>query len=231
MATSLVADGVHAVPLGAVNAFPLDGPDGLTLIDAGFPGRVGLVLDAIRGLGRAPGDLKHVVLTHAHPDHIGSLAAIVKETGARTYMHALDAPIAERGSGFRPMSPAPGLMAGVLFRLFAGKIGTVEPAGIDVKIQDGDVLPIAGGLRVIHVPGHCAGQVALLRAGDGVLFAADACSNVMGLGPPIGYEDRTEGELSQEKLAGLAFEVACFGHGKAIARGAAQRFRARWPRP
>ncbi len=218
------------MPLGAVNAFLLEAPDGLTLIDTGFPGRVNLLLQAIRDLGRAPRDLKHVVLTHAHPDHIGSLAAIVRETGARTYMHPLDVPIAERGSGFRPMTAAPGLLATVLFRLFAGRISEVEPTKIDVELQDGDVLPIAGGLQVIHVPGHCAGQVALLRAKDGVLFTADACTNVMGLGPPIGYEDRIQGETSQRKLAGLAFDVACFGHGKAVMRDASGRFRTRWPR-
>ena len=102
---------------------------------------------------------------------------------------------------------------------------TVEPTHIDQQLMGGDRLPIAGGLDIIHVPGHCAGQVAILWTERGVLFAGDACSNLMGLGPPIGYEDREEGERSQRKLASLNFDMACFGHGRPIKHAAAARFR------
>ena len=110
MAVKRVIEGVHVVPMGMANAFLIEGQDGLTLIDAGFPGKEAALFDAIRGLGRRPEELKHLVFTHGHPDHIGSAAAIVRETGARTYMHPLDIPMAERGGPFRPMTPAPGLM-------------------------------------------------------------------------------------------------------------------------
>ena len=50
-----------------------------------------------------------------------------------------------------------------------------------------------------------------------------------GLGSPIGFEDRAEGERSQRKLATLAFDVACFGHGAPITRDAGARFAMRWP--
>jgi hypothetical protein len=53
---------------------------------------------------------------------------------------------------------------------------TVDPIRVDRLAEDDDVLPIAGGLSVIHMPGHCAGQVAILWPEyDGVLFAADVC--------------------------------------------------------
>ncbi len=222
--------GLHVVPVGAVNAFLIAGPDGLTLIDAGFPDKADVILAAVAKLGRAPADVRHIVLTHAHPDHIGSLAALKRATGAETWMHETDAPIAERGSGFRPMTPAPGLLSKVLFAVFArgGDKKSVEPCAIDHRVTGGDLLPVAGGLRAIHAPGHCAGQIALLWESRGVLFAADACSHVMGLGPPIGYEDRAEGERSQRKLSALAFDVACFGHGKVLAPKAAEGFRAKW---
>jgi glyoxylase-like metal-dependent hydrolase (beta-lactamase superfamily II) len=71
-------------------------------VDAGFPDKASLVFDAIRQLGRSTRDLRHLIFTHGHPDHIGSAAAIVRETGATTYMHALDALLAETGP-FRPM--------------------------------------------------------------------------------------------------------------------------------
>jgi len=102
-----IVEGAYLVPLGSANAVLLDGGPELALADAGFPDKASLVFDAIRQLGRTPRDLRHLIFTHGHPDHIGSAAAIVRETGATTYMHALDAPFAETGGPFRPMNPAP----------------------------------------------------------------------------------------------------------------------------
>jgi glyoxylase-like metal-dependent hydrolase (beta-lactamase superfamily II) len=227
MTAKKLVDGLYRIA-GLANTYLLDAPEGLTLVDTGFPDGAEKILASVRQLGRAPNDLRHIILTHAHLDHIGSLAAIVRVTGARTYMHPLDVPIAERGTGFRPLAAAPGLLAGLLFKLFARSNRSVEPCRIDQTVTDGEVLPIGGGLKVIHVPGHCAGQVALLWAERRVLFTGDACTNIFGLGPPIGYEDRAEGERSQRNLAALDFEVACFGHGPPLLHDAAARFRARW---
>jgi glyoxylase-like metal-dependent hydrolase (beta-lactamase superfamily II) len=77
---------------GVANAFLIESDDGLTLIDAGYPRKQAAVFAAIRALGRSADQLKHLILTHGHPDHIGSGAAIVRETAARTYMHPLDIP-------------------------------------------------------------------------------------------------------------------------------------------
>jgi glyoxylase-like metal-dependent hydrolase (beta-lactamase superfamily II) len=85
MGVKRVIDGVHVVPMGMANAFLIDGDDGLTLIDAGHPGKEAAVFGAISGIGRSADQLKHLIFTHGHPDHIGSAAAIVRETGARTY--------------------------------------------------------------------------------------------------------------------------------------------------
>ena len=63
----------------------------------------------------------------------------------------------------------------------------------------------------------------------GVLIAADAAANVFGLGLSPVYEDLDEGRRSLGKLAGLDFEVACFGHGKPIPSGASRRFAQKWP--
>ena len=229
MRSTLVVPGLYAIPVGPVNTFLLDAPDGCTLIDSGLPGSTEKILDAIRALGKKPGDIRHILLTHAHPDHIGSFAAVKKATGASAYMHPSDAPIATSGKGFRPMKAAPGLLTGIMFRLFVRPLPSVEAAPIEHLIEDGDELPIAGGIRAVHVPGHCAGQLAFQwRRDGGVLFAADTCSNMMGLGWSLGYEDLEEGKRSLRKLAKLDFNVACFGHGKAITEDASSRFREKW---
>jgi len=228
MAAKHVINGVQVVPMGMANAFLIEGDDGLTLIDAGFPGKEAAVFGAIRGLGRSSDQLKNLIFTHGHPDHIGSAAAIVRQTGAKTYMHPLDIPIAESGGPFRPMRPAPGLLGQVLCRLFFHPEERLEPVAIDQPLTAGEILPIAGGIEVIPTPGHCAGQVALLWHPGRMLFAGDVGTNLMGLGDPVGFENLDEGRASQRKLASLSFDAAGFGHGKSIARDASMRFRNKW---
>src|SRR5207302_1553049 len=76
----------------------------------------------------------------------------------------------------------------------------------------------------------CAGQLAFLwPEHGGVLLAADAAASVFGLSLSPMYEDLDEGRRSLAKLASLDFEVACFGHGRPIAGGAAGRFRCQLP--
>jgi len=228
MGAKLVINGVHVVPMGMANAFLIESDDGLTLIDAGFPAKEAAVFGAIKALGRSADQLRHLIFTHGHPDHIGSAAAIVRQTGARTYMHPLDVSITESGGPFRPMRPAPGLLGQVLCRLFFNPNERIEPVTIDESMTDGEILPIAGGIAVIHTPGHCAGHVALLWRPGRMLFAGDVCTNLMGLGDPVGFENLAEGRASQRKLASLLFNAAGFGHGKPIARDASAQFRYKW---
>jgi glyoxylase-like metal-dependent hydrolase (beta-lactamase superfamily II) len=218
------------IAIGPINMFLLESNDGCALIDTGLPGSADAILKAVTELGKPPSAIRHILLTHAHPDHIGSLAAVKKATGAGAYIHPADIPIATSGKGFRPMNPAPGLLTGVLFRLFVRLDRMVEPAAIDHHVDDGEQLPIAGGITAIHVPGHCAGQLVFLWGQQGgVLFAADACSNMMGLGWSLGYEDFEQGKKDLAKLSELDFQIACFGHGKPILENASRRFREKWP--
>jgi glyoxylase-like metal-dependent hydrolase (beta-lactamase superfamily II) len=228
MAAKHVIEGVQMVPMGMSNAFLVEGHDGLTLIDAGYPGKAEAVFGAIRELGGSPDHLKHLIFTHGHPDHIGSAAAIVRQTGAKTYMHPLDIPMAESGGPFRPMRGAPGLLRQAMCKLFFHPEERMEPIAIDQPLTPGEILPIAGGFEIIHTPGHCAGQVALLWRPGRMLFAGDVCMNVMGLGDPVGFENLDEGRASQRKLASLSFDAVGFGHGAAIARDASIRFREKW---
>jgi glyoxylase-like metal-dependent hydrolase (beta-lactamase superfamily II) len=147
-------------------------------------------------------------------------------------MHPLDAAITRTGRVAPHLKPSPGLLNNVLFRIFIG-FGEAEydAAEIEHEVSDGVELPMAGGIRAIHVPGHCAGQLAFLwEKHGGVLFAADTASNLMGLGLSLGYADLQEGVRSLTKIAKLDFEIACFGHGKPILRGASAKFGRKWGR-
>lgn len=228
MGLKKIIEGAYLVPLGMANAVLLDGEPELALVDAGFPGKASVLFDTIRQLGRTPRDLRHLIFTHGHPDHIGSAAAIVRESGATTYMHATDAPFAETGGPFRPMNPAPGLLPKTAYRFVWHPQERMEPVRIDRHITDGETLPIAGGLQVVCTPGHCAGQVAFLWQGERLLIAGDVGMNILGLGDPVGFEDIEEGRRSQRKVAALRFDAAAFGHGQTIRSGASERFRRKW---
>jgi glyoxylase-like metal-dependent hydrolase (beta-lactamase superfamily II) len=109
------------------------------------------------------------------------------------------------------MRAAPGLLPQVLCKLLYHPDERLEPVAIDQPLTAGDILPIAGGIEVIHTPGHCAGQVALLWRPGRMLFAGDVCTNLMGLGDPVGFESLKEGRASQRKLVSLSFDAVGFG--------------------
>lgn len=224
---------IHELSLGIVNVWLIRDGDGWALIDTGSPNSAGEILNAAAILGFQPGQLRHIVLTHHHADHAGSLAALRLRTPAGATAHPLDSDLIRRGMAVRPtLKPGPSALSQVLVRLFGASGSAPYEAGIvEGEANEGDLLPIAGGLRVIHTPGHSAGHIALLAERHGVLFAGDACANMFGLGLSIMYEDAAEGMRSLARLALLDFEAVCFGHGRAITRDAAGRFRRRWARP
>lgn len=230
--TEQILPGVHAIRIrgGYVNAYFV-AEDEVTLIDSGLPGQAGKILRAVRDAGRKAEDLKHIAITHHHVDHSGSLAALVAATKARVYVHPLDAPIV-RGDrdvpGPNPASKLGKALGPVIARLSPRRLAAIT---IDREVADGDDVPIAGGMTVVHTPGHTAGHVSYLwPQHGGVLFAGDAAGNMFGrLGPPLGMytEDMAQAKESIRKLAALEFGSACFGHG-GVLRGKAHAAFRRW---
>lgn len=222
--------GVYQLSFGFVNAFLID-DDGLTLIDTGVVGSAPAIIQALGEIGRQPDEIRQVILTHLHADHVGSARAIKEASGAKVYMHPLDAQDYMQGRWMRPRPEARGFINRLVVGAITGrdKLMTAEVTLIDGELSDGQTLPFAGGLKVIHTPGHTAGHVVLLWPKEGgVLFGGDACGNLFSLKPSMLYEDFTQGMRSLAKIASLKFETACLAHGRVISGGADEKIRQKW---
>lgn len=220
---------LYALNLGGVNAFVIRAADGLTLIDTGYPGSSVAIANQLAVLGHSLTAIKRIIVTHCHPDHAGGLAELQALTGAAAWMHPADATMVQAGVSMRAsIGPTPGLVNYVIYKIVIARAArSIPPAEVAHVVADGAELP--GGLQVIHTPGHSAGQIALWwpRHG-GVLFVADNAINVAGLALFPAYEDLARGRRSLALLAGLDFQIACFGHGRTILRNAAAQFRGKW---
>ncbi|MEU6772502.1 MBL fold metallo-hydrolase [Streptomyces sp. NPDC046759] len=213
-------------PVGQAYLWRDDG--GLTLIDAGTIGAGRAIAEAVEELGHAPGDVRRIVLTHFHEDHAGGAGEFAALSGGEVLAHHLDAPFV-RG---RLPGPSPRFEEWELpIHAAAAELlpdGTPVPPAAVTGVSDGDVLDFGGGARVIHVPGHTDGSIALFLPTEGVLFTGDtvaaspADGSVM---PGVFNVDRPQLLASLGRLAELDAEVACFGHGDPLVAGAAAALR------
>ena len=220
-----IIPGVHrvdGVDLGQVYLY--EEADRLTLIDAGMAGSSDRILAEIEAIGRRPKDLRQIVVTHHHPDHVGAIADLVERTNARVLAHTLDAPVVQ-GEASAEETQLSAAEERALEEISKNVIDA-PPAKVDEELEDGDEIDIDGGGKIVHVPGHTAGSIALYLPKRRVLFTGDAAAGVGGV-PIVGVfnVDPEETRRSFARLAELDFEVACFGHGPPLDRNAALAFR------
>ena len=216
-----MVDGVFELRLGYVNVHVIVTDDGVVLVDTGLPGRSPLIEKALRDIRRPLGEVTTILITHHHPDHVGSLADLRRRSGARVIAHAADAPAIT--GAIPPTAPA-----GRIGKLVSRLIGTVEPTKIDqlITVDGSEPLP---GFTALHTPGHTRGHVSfLLDRSGGILFAGDAAGSRRGRvsAPPRPVTaDPLRAGHSLARLAELEFEHAVFGHGRAVSGMAAEAFR------
>ena len=191
--------------------------DSATLIDTGAPGSGADIAAAVPGIDR-------IVLTHGHVDHTGSAAQLRESTGALVMAGAGDAAII-RGEADMPPPAFEAWEIPIYERVSAGLPDAAPPVPVDRELDDGDVLDFGGGARVLAIPGHTEGSIAVHLPEHGVLFTGDTIANVGHLMLGTFNQDRARTVASFQRLAALDVETACFGHGEPITNGAGDRIR------
>lgn len=222
-----ISSHIYQISLGFVNVFIIE-DQGLTLIDTGPRGSAAKIFNSIRHAGKNPYDIKRIILTHAHPDHAGSAEELKRILKVPVLAHYADARIAKYGIGFRnEMQITPGLKNWLIYQCMIRRSGIdIEPVMTDETLKDNDILPLLGGTRIIHTPGHTSGHICLLTESGETLIAGDLLSNFIYLGLSVCYENTDEGLNSIQKTLHYEFTKIAFGHGRAILKGAASVIRA-----
>jgi glyoxylase-like metal-dependent hydrolase (beta-lactamase superfamily II) len=151
------------------------------LVDCGYPGFLPLIEKAAAGFGIALRDLTGLIITHHDLDHMGA-AAELKERfpSIKTYASAIDAPYVSGKQKSLRLEQAEAMLATMpeenkqWAHSFIQTLEAMKPVEVDEKLDDGQVLPVCGGVQVIYTPGHMSGHISLLVQQSKTLIAADA---------------------------------------------------------
>ena len=162
--------------------------DEVCLIDSGVVSSESVIFDYLDNIGLKPDDISLLILTHSHPDHIGSAKSIKEKSGCKIAAHPGERSWIEDIDLQAKERPVPNFHSLVE--------GSVE---VDIILEDMDIVNLGEevNLKIIHTPGHSNGSISLLILGEGVLFTGDAVPIRGDL--PI-YDDATESIQSIKKL-------------------------------
>ena len=222
-----LAAGVYRIPtLGDyINSYAFVDDDGsVTLVDCGFKRAPAKIVSALAAIGKHPRDVQRIVLTHAHFDHSGGASTMVDETGVNGVdVHADDAGYVRTGTR------VPGDTASTSGRIFARTPwGDFRATPVAQELVDGQTLDVAGGLRVIHTPGHTPGHISLLHPGSGVLITGDSIFNMnsrMSWPTKVFCTSFRQNVETAHVLGELDYSLAAFTHGPEIRDNAREQVR------
>jgi glyoxylase-like metal-dependent hydrolase (beta-lactamase superfamily II) len=199
-----IAPGIHSVRLLSVQAFLISEPQ-MTLIDTGLIGSGRRVERYVRRIGRSMDDLSRIICTHAHPDHIGAVRELAGDREVEVLMHRADL----AGLRVTLRDAVANRNRGQLIAYFTRHPGEATP------VEDGQLLPMLGGLQVVHTPGHTPGSICLYAASQKLLFVGDTLQVIRGkvsFANTVFSEDMPLAKASVARMAELDVETIVFSH-------------------
>jgi glyoxylase-like metal-dependent hydrolase (beta-lactamase superfamily II) len=227
-----VAEGVHRIGEHFVNWYLVEEGGRITIVDAGLPASWQSLLEALSKIGRSPGDVEALVLTHAHFDHIGFAERARVELGIPVWVHENDAPLTRRPwlymSERSPLSYLGPRMLPIVASFIRAGAPRVGPIRQVRRFGNEGVLDVPGSPRILFTPGHTLGHVGLHLPERDAVISGDALVThdpyTDTRGPRIvaraATADSERALASLELLAGTGAGTLLPGHGEPWTGGA-----------
>lgn len=239
MAAREVADGVFLISHVHVNCYLIEDDEGVTLVDAGLPSMWSMVVEVLRRRGRRPNDLRALVLTHGHFDHVGFALRARREWKVPVFVHPDDARLAahpyrytpQRNRFLYPLTHPRSLP--LLARMAVAGALNVKGVRAVEPLVTGVALPIPGGPTVVHTPGHTDGHCVLHLPDRDTVISGDALVTLDPYtgqkGPQIvasaATKDPRQAMASLNAVAATEATTVLPGHGEPWTQGAQEAVR------